>query len=120
MGASGPRGCASRVGESRAAHASPVATPTPFLMPDEAKRLAMPREIAHIRRLVPELEQVLFSRPAISRYLNERSTTMEATSIIMAALGLLILLAVTSIRFGVDSREELSTDDRHRTSWGSR
>jgi hypothetical protein len=45
---------------------------------------------------------------------------MEATSIIMAALGLLILLAVTSIRFGVDSREEFSTDDRHRTSWGSR
>ena len=43
---------------------------------------------------------------------------MEATSIIMAALALLILLAVTSIRFGVDSRKKFSTDGRDQTSWG--
>jgi len=44
---------------------------------------------------------------------------MEATSGIMAALGLLILLAVTPTRFGLDSRKRIFTDDRDQSSWGS-
>jgi hypothetical protein len=38
----------------------------------------------------------------------------------MTALALLILLAVTPIRFGVDSHHGFSPDDRDQTSWGSR
>jgi len=45
---------------------------------------------------------------------------MEAASSIMTALGLLILLAVTSIRFGADSRKTFSIDDRDQTPRGSR
>jgi hypothetical protein len=41
---------------------------------------------------------------------------MEATTILVAAVALLILLAVTSIRFGVESRDELFAKDGGRTS----
>ena len=47
--------------------------------------------------------------------MNDRGTTMEATTILISALALLILLAVTSIRFGVESREGLSAKDGGRT-----
>ena len=43
---------------------------------------------------------------------------MEATSIIMAALALLILLGVTSIQFVLESRKKFSTDGRDQASWG--
>ena len=47
--------------------------------------------------------------------MNDRGTTMEATTILISALALLILLAVTSIRFGVESREGLSAKGGGRT-----
>jgi hypothetical protein len=40
---------------------------------------------------------------------------MEATTSVVTALALLILLAVTSIRFGVDSREGFSPKERDQT-----
>jgi len=42
---------------------------------------------------------------------------MEATSLFVA-IGLLILLAVTSMRFGVDSREALASKERDQTARG--
>jgi hypothetical protein len=45
--------------------------------------------------------------------------TMEAITSLGAALALLILLAVTSMRFGVDSREIFSTDDLDKAPRGS-
>jgi hypothetical protein len=43
---------------------------------------------------------------------------MEATTILIVALALLILLAVTSIRFGVESREGFSTKEPGQASRG--
>jgi len=60
-------------------------------------------------------EKARFNRPATSGIVNDRGTTMEATTILISALALLILLAVTSIRFGVESREGLSAKDGGRT-----
>ena len=45
---------------------------------------------------------------------------MEATTILISALALLILLAVTSIRFGAESRDGFSTRERGQTSTGSK
>jgi len=42
---------------------------------------------------------------------NERRILMEAITSLTAALALLILFAVTSIRFGVDSHEGSSAND---------
>ena len=50
--------------------------------------------------------------------MNDRGTTMEATTILISALALLILLAVTSIRFGVESREGFSTKEPAQASRG--
>jgi hypothetical protein len=61
-------------------------------------------------------EQDRFNRPAPSSIVNEWSTSMEATTILIAALAFLILLAVTSIRFGEESRQGFSTKERGRTS----
>jgi hypothetical protein len=44
---------------------------------------------------------------------------MEATTSLIAGLALLILLAVTSIRFDAESREGFSTRERGQTSRGS-
>ena len=40
---------------------------------------------------------------------------MEATTSLVTALALLILLAVTSVLFGIDSREGFSAKERGRT-----
>jgi hypothetical protein len=45
---------------------------------------------------------------------------MEAITSLIVALALLVLLAVASIRFGVESREGFSTNERDQTLWGSR
>ncbi len=42
---------------------------------------------------------------------------MEATSLYVA-IGLLVLLAVTSMRFGVDSREEFPSKERDQATRG--
>jgi hypothetical protein len=45
---------------------------------------------------------------------------MEPFASLITALALLILLAVTSMRFGVDSREGFSTNQHDHAWWGSR
>jgi hypothetical protein len=49
---------------------------------------------------------------------SEWNRSMEATTILIVALALLILLAVTSIRFGVESREGFSTKEPGQASRG--
>jgi len=70
---------------------------------------------SHVGRLVQEHDKAQFNRPAPSGIVNDWSTTVEATTIFISALALLILLAVTSIRFGAESREGFSTKERDQT-----
>jgi len=72
-------------------------------------------DFLQVDRRWQEHEKARFNRPATSGIVNDRGTTMEATTILISALALLILLAVTSIRFGVESREGLSAKGGGRT-----
>lgn len=73
----------------------------------------------NVNHFLPDHERSLFNRTVASRSSNEWRMTMEAITSLGAALALLILLAVTSMRFGVDSREIFSTDDHDKAPRGS-
>jgi len=75
-------------------------------------------DFLQVDRRWQEHEKARFNRPATSGIVNDRGTTMEATTILISALALLILLAVTSIRFGVESREGFSTKEPGQASRG--
>jgi uncharacterized membrane protein YdfJ with MMPL/SSD domain len=72
-----------------------------------------------VNHFLPDHERSLFNRTVASRSSNEWRMTMEAITSLGAALALLVLLAVTSMRFGVDSREIFSTDDHDKAPRGS-
>jgi hypothetical protein len=74
--------------------------------------------IGHLVHLAPEHKHVVCDWPALSRLLKERSTSMEPFASLVTAL--LILLAATSMRFGVDTREGYSTNHHDHAWWGSR
>jgi hypothetical protein len=73
----------------------------------------------HVDHLMQERERARYSCPAKSSIVNEWSKSMEATTSLIAGLALLILLALTSIRFDAESREGFSTRERGQTSRGS-
>lgn len=67
--------------------------------------------MGNVGHLLPDREQSLSNCPAVSIISNERRILMEAITSLTVALALLVLFAVTSIRFGVDSREGSSAND---------
>jgi hypothetical protein len=98
-------------------HAMASAAANPLLVESETEAATRGwGVIGHVDHLMQEHERARYSRPAPSSIVNDWSKSMEATTSLIAAVALLILLAVTSIRFDTESREGFSTRERSQTS----